>query len=145
MANKSIRKGDPFMEHYYARELAIQYAEVIALDMGLEYIRTVPAIELARMTQRTPPLTGELKDFVRADIVIEGTDSETVQYIAVETAFTASYRCASRALRNAELLAEFTGLPARAAIASIAYEDSISGLITSGTLYWLEFDEHQFY
>ena len=102
------------MRGHYAREAAIRRAEFIAMDMGLEYVRTLPPGDLARMVLKAAqgrPLSNEYRSFRDADLVIEATDGETVQYIAVEASFTGDLRDTNRALRNASFLTEFTGLP----------------------------------
>ena len=132
------------MRGYYAREAAIRGAEFIAMDMGLEYVRTVPSGDLARMVLKAAqgqPLSSEYRSFREADLVIEATDGESVQYVAVEASFTGDLRDTNRALRNASFLTEFTGLPARAAIASVRNDEEINWRIASGDVYWHEIPE----
>ncbi len=132
------------MRGHYAREAAIKQAEFIAMDMGLEYVRTLPSGDLARMVLKAAqgrPLSNDFKSFRLADLVIEATDGETVQHIAVEASFTGDYRDTNRALRNASFLTEFTGRAARAAIASVRNDDDINWLIVSGDVYWHEIRE----
>ena len=133
-----------WLKGYVTQEVAIREAAATAMDMGLEYVRTIPREDLYRMALKAAEgtlLTNELKSFRRADLVIEATDGETVQYIAVEVSFTGGSRDTNRALRNASFLTELTGLPARAAIASVRNNDSISWQITSGAVYWHELEE----
>ena len=129
-----------------ARDVAERDAEVIALDMGLEYRRLLSRGELARMALKAAagsPLSDDLKSFRQADLVIEATDSETVQYIAVEASYTGGQRDTDRAMRNADFLTQFTGLPARAAIASIRNTDEVNHRIVSGDVYWHEIVEKE--
>ena len=77
------------------------------------------------------------RSFVRADLVIEVTDSAgAIHYISVEASYTADQRDTSRAQRNAVLLTRFTGHPAHAAIASVRNVHEIQPLIDNGTVYW---------
>lgn len=123
----------------YSRKWVIEDAESIVLIMGLEYIRTVPGVELTRIALKAaqgPPLTDELMSFQNADLVVEASDGETSQYVAVEISYKAHSSDTCRAWRNARLLTEFTGRPARAAIASVKNDDSVNRQITAGDIYW---------
>ena len=128
------------------KQAVIQDAPVIAFQMGLEYVRTVPAVELFRMAVNAAqgePLSNELRSLRRADLVIEATDGASSQYIAVEASFIGGAYDVIRALRNAEMLTEYTGWPARVAIASVRNHDSISRQISSGAVFWHEIEEHE--
>ena len=74
-------------------------------------------------------------------LIIEALDGETPCYIAVEVSFTADPRDTNRALRNASMLTEYTGRPARAAIASVRNDHSINWQIESGAVHWHQIDE----
>ena len=92
--------------------------------------------------QRKPAETADIpqnhrRSFVRADLVIEVTDSAgAIHYIAVEASYTADQRDTSRAQRNAALLTRLTGHPAHAAIASVRNVHEIQPLIDDGAVYW---------
>ena len=122
----------------YARETALRDAMGIAMDMGFEYVRTVPHEELARMAQgasgRVP--TNELRSFRQADLIIEATDGVDTHYIAVETSYTADQRDTDRAQRNARFLTEFTGHVAHPAVASVRNDHFANSEIDSGVVYW---------
>ena len=60
-----------------------------------------------------------LRSFRNADLVIEADDRTDTRFIAMEISFTADQRDCSRATRNAELITQFTGKPALAAVASV--------------------------
>ena len=133
-----------WLKGYVSREAVVRDAAVIAIDMGLEYLRTVPREELYRMALNAAQgdsLSNDLRSFRRADLVIEATDGDTAQYIAVEVSFTGGSHDTFRALRNASFLSDFTGRPARAAIASARNHDSAKWHIDSGAIYWHEMDE----
>ena len=80
---------------YNARAETVRQAWDIALDLGLEYVRTLPSAELGQMAQAAAGSipTNELRSFRRADLVIEATDaSSNTHYIAAEISFTADRR-----------------------------------------------------
>ena len=59
-------------------------------------------------------------------------DDSGVLYVALEISFTADRRDTDHAMRNAGLLTQFTGRPARAAIASIRNDQETQELVDSG-------------
>ena len=135
-----------WLKGYVTRQAAIRDAPVIAIDMGLDYVRTVTTEELYRMAlnaAKGEPLSNNLRSFRRADLIIEATDGETTQYIAVEASFVGGAHDAFRASRNASFLTDFTGQPARAAIASVRNHDSAQWQIDSGDIYWHEIEERE--
>jgi hypothetical protein len=77
-----------------------------------------------------------LRSFRSADLVIEATDGNDTQFITMEISFTADQRDCSRAIRNAELITQFTGRPARAAIASVRNDQAAASAVESGAVYW---------
>ena len=135
-----------WLKGFVTREAAIRDAAVIALEMGLEYVRTVPTVEMFRMALKASQgetLSNELRSFRRADVVIEATDGAVSQYIAVEASFIAGAYDVIRALRNAEMLTEYTGWPSKAAIVSVRNHDAIERQIASGAVFWHEIEEHE--
>ena len=85
------------------------------------------------------------RSFVRADLVIKGTDSAgALHYIAVEASYTADQRDTSRAQRNAAIFTQLTGHPAHAAIASVRNVREIQSLIDDGTVYWYALEPGDF-
>ena len=129
------------------KQAVIQDAPVIAFQMGLEYVRTVPAVELFRMAVNAAqgePLSNELRSFRRADLVIEATDGAVLAiHSGRSIVHVGGAYDVIRALRNAEMLTEYTGWPARVAIASVRNHDSISRQISSGAVFWHEIEEHE--
>ena len=113
-------------------------APIIASDMGLEWKKTLErqeVISIADEAARSGLVAGVSRDnmraFRRADLVIEVVDSEEQPcYIAVEIPYTADDRDTDRAIRHAEYLTRFTGIPAHAAIASVRIDNRISDIIT---------------
>ena len=141
-----------WMRGFVTREAAIRDAGVIALEMGLEYVRTVTKEELYRLALKAAQgeaLSNELRSFRHADLVIEATDGVVGHYIAVEASFIGGAYDVARAIRNAAMLTEYTGLPARAAIASVRNHHEIERQLTSerqptsGAVFWHEIEERQ--
>ena len=83
---------------------------------------------------------GELRSFGNADMVARVVDRETGQekYLAVEVARAANPDDVYRAIRNAEYLTRFTGLPAVAMVASIRVNPEVQPDIDSGRVVWYE-------
>ena len=134
------------------KDAAIRDAGVIALEMGFDYVRTVSREELYRMALRVAQgeaLSNELRSFRQADLVIEATDGVVNHYIAVEASFIGGAYDVARAIRNAAMLTEYTGQPARAAIASVRNHDEIERQLTSerqptsGPVFWHEIEDRQ--
>ncbi len=127
------------MKGWHALAVAVDYAAVIALDMGLQYTRTLSRLELALMAQRARGddiPSNDLERFRNADLIIEVVNESEIHYIAVEASFTADHRDTDRAQRNAGFLTRFTGYAAHAAIASIRNDRAAEAQIASGAIHW---------
>ena len=127
------------IKSWNARRVAVEYAAVIALDMGFEYVRTLSRLELALMAQRARGgdiPANELESFRNADLVVEARNGAEIHYITVEASFTTDDRDTVRAQRNAGFLTRFTGCPAHAAIASVRNDHATDSQIASGTIHW---------
>lgn len=128
----------------HARAEVARDAGVIALDMGLGYIRTVEKYELAVLAQSHSNegiSRSDLRSFRAADLVVQATDGSQIVFVAVEVSFTADKRDTDRALRNARLLGRFTGYAARAAIASVTNDDYVSEQVEQGLVHWHSIDQ----
>lgn len=120
---------------FYANYNAVQAAPWIASDMGLEHVHTLSMDDLGRMAARNLPVN-VARSFREADLVMEVTDGNETSYVAMEISFTPDKRDSDRAIRNAGLLTQLTGKPARAAIASVRNDYEVPELVESGALYW---------
>ena len=113
---------------------------LIAHEMGFELEKTLVRADLMELTREqdvSDPPRGTLQSFHRSDLVMQVTDEDGEQhYIAVEASFTVNDRDSRRALRNAELMARFTGLPATAV--GVRYDWELKDQIEFGHLYWYE-------
>ena len=114
----------------------------ITRGMGYRYRRTLERVELIDMTydsDTTGIRPGDLDSFTNADAVAETTDREgRKRYVAIEISFTAQKRDTARAIRNAEFLARFTGVPASAAVAGVQMSDEIRDEVDGGGVFWHE-------
>ena len=78
----------------------------------------------------------EQKQF-NADVIIEATQADDATcYIAVEASGTAGHRDADRALRNADFLTRFTGIPAYPCIVSVRNDCELSPDVLQGSVFW---------
>ena len=125
---------------WFALLNAADFGPVVAMDMGMEFVRNLTRAELVQMAGQavrdgTP--RDSLRSFVNADVIIEATqaDSSTC-YIAVEASYTADHRDADRALRNADFLTRFTGIPARPCIVSVRNDRELSPDVLQGNVFW---------
>ena len=128
----------------YARAEVIRGAGVIAFDLGLGYVRNVEKLELAALAQKHSNsrfATADLRSFRAADLVVMAINGSEIVYLAVEISFTADHRDSDRAIRNAAMLEQFTGSPARAVVASVKNDDHVSQLIDQGLIHWYPIDQ----
>ena len=133
------------LKGWATKDRARRDAGLIAYDLGLRFVRIVPITEmmdLARAAAQGAALSGELRSFSRADLVIEATDDDGAScYLLVEVSFTANHRDADRARRNAALVTQITGIPARAVVGGVRLHESIRDLVESGEIYWFEVED----
>ena len=131
----------------HARNIAIEEAASIARDMGLRLTKTLTRgdivdLEDAADTSEIP--TNELRSFRLADLIMEARTGEgEACYIAVEVSFTVNGRDTSRAIRNADFLSRFTGIPSYPAVVGAHSDDRVRDAIESGEVFWYRLDSHQ--
>ena len=124
---------------WFARLNASDFAPVIAMEMGMGFVRNLTRAELVQMAGqavRNGIPRDSLKSFYNADLIIEATQGDDTCYIAVETSYTADHRDADRALRNVEFLAQFTGTPAYPAIVSVRNDRELDPDLLQGNVFW---------
>lgn len=122
-----------------ARELAL-----MAGDMGMKYVRTLPREEIHDMAVKLAQgkrLSGDLRSFAKADIIFAADRQGEECYIPVEVSYTADERDTGRAIRNAGYLTRLTGAPAFPAIACVNTDDKILNLIDSGEVHHHELED----
>ena len=128
----------------HARSRGVDAAPAIADDLGLEYIRTVPRAELVAMARAlidADITAGDRRSFRDADLIIEAASGAEAVYVAVEMSYTADRRDFDRAERNARYLAQYTGGPAHAAVASVRNDHELQSLIDAGDIHWHQLAE----
>ena len=112
-----------YLRGAHAASVARRNASLIADDMGYQVISRLPREELigfSNMARAAGKPEDDVRSFREADLVLLVHDgSGQPAYIAVESSFTVASKDINRAKRNAEYLHEFTGLPARGAVAGV--------------------------
>ena len=128
------------LKNFYMSELVQRTAEVLPSDFGLEYVRTLTAVDLDRILRANIPdlPANEARSFRRADLVVEARDESGTVYIVLEASYTADLRDTDRVLRNCRMLTEFTGHRAIPVVASVRNVNEVSDLIDSGVVHWYE-------
>ncbi len=132
-------------EDYTRREMA-EAAEFIPLDMGMQYERKMTRGELAQIAGAAAEgqaLSGNLRSFRDADLVIVASDGSETRYLAVEVSYTADQRDTGRAIRNALILTEQTGCPSVPVIASARNTLEVQREIDSGQVYWHQLTDRE--
>ncbi len=112
---------------------------VIADELGLEYRRIVPEVELRRVARENGAdlRDDKIKSFVASDIMAEAIDAEgNTIYLAVEASYTGDLHDADRARSHAALMQRLTNRPCRAVVASARNNDRLVELIDSGEVAW---------
>ena len=138
----SVQMGES--KGVFARSLFLADAALVARDMGLRRTRNLEQEEIwdiSEASDTTGISTGDLRSFRRVDLVLEATDHEgEICYVAVEISYTVDVRDTRRAIRNAEYLTRFTGMPAYAAVAGFDADYRIQDSIEDGQVSWYQMD-----
>ncbi len=137
------------LKGFFAEYKVAQYAFDLVQEVyrDLQYVRTLPPEEVGRMAQQAIA-AGHLdredrRSFVEADVVIEAADGDGPCYLAVEVSYTGDRRDADRARRNANIISELKGCPARPVVASVRNVDEVDEDIQSGFLSWYQVSQQQ--
>ena len=87
--------------------------------------------------------SNEVTSFVNADIVarVVQPSGGDVSYMAMEVSYTVQGNDVRRAVRNAEYLTRFTGLPAQPAVAGVRLNDWARKGVESGVVRWHQISE----
>jgi hypothetical protein len=123
----------------HARAEVVRKAEVIALDMGFDYVCNVEVGQLARWAQEYSNSgieSSDLRSFRDADLVMKAHKGSETIYIAVEVSFTAHKSDVDRAVRNADYLRRFTGCEALPAIASMKNDNHVTEQVDNKLIHW---------
>ena len=127
---------------YYAQARVRESAEVIAMEMGLYFVKVLTEADLMRIYQKANGnlSRGQRRSFQGADLVVETLDGDATVYIAGEISYTADHRDSDRVLRNARLLKEYTGNDAIPTVISVRNDFHVESLVEAGELTWYEID-----
>ena len=133
-------EGDlSFWKKDYAQRRLATRSQSIPSDMGIQFVRNMSYEELVDIAMGVAggqALSDDLKSFRDADLVIVAADRGETKYLAVEISYTADERDTRRAIRNARILEEQTGVPSVAVVASARNTYEVQGEIDSGLVYW---------
>ncbi len=125
-----------------ARNVAIEFADDLAQEQGLEMVRVLSGAEirtLARSKAARDIPANDLRNFGAADLIIEARDEEgETCFVVVEVSYTANGRDTKRAIRNAGFMSRFTGKRAYSVVAGLRRDDSIEHAIASGDVQWYQ-------
>jgi hypothetical protein len=136
---KSIRDDLGVLKGAHARNAAERNLGLIARSMGLWRRRVLDGEQLFDLAREAGADTGDgaVESYLQADLVFEAEDDRgATVYVTLEVSYTANGRDTARAMRNAELVARFTGSGCRAAVASLRVDDRIAELVESGRVAW---------
>ena len=125
----------------HAEAVARGDIEVIADELGVEYRRTLPKIELRRIARDNGADLREdkIKSFLASDIMAEAADAQgNTTYLAVEASYTGDRHDADRAGSHAALMERFTNKPCLSIVASAQKDDRLVKLVDSGEVTWHE-------
>ena len=127
---------------FMALDVGLKEIPIIAYDMGYMYERLLERMEIINMS-RDADTSGIAEDvlysFMHADAVAETTDDDgRTRYLAVEISFTSHKRDVERAVRNAEFITRFTGVPASSSAASFQMSGEIQDDVDAGNIFWHE-------
>ena len=131
---------------YTQRRLASR-SESIPSDMGIEFLRNMTYGELTKIAVAAAggqALSDDLKSFRDADLVVIALDDGTTRYLVVEISYTADERDTRRAIRNARILEEQTGIPSTPVVASVRNTNEVQDMVVSGQVYWHYVPPHAF-
>ena len=114
-------------------------------EMGFQHRHTLTRDEVRQLvssSDRTGLPIPDLRSFRRADFIVEvANESGQTGYVAAEASFTVDERDVTRAVRNAEYMTRFTGLPGWSAVMGVRRVNDVADAINSGQVYWFEIDE----
>ena len=145
------------LKGYFIEGTAREEALLIATNMGLQWVSTLPkgATALIWNEAESSGLTAGIsrddrRSFGRADLVMEALTPQGERcYIAVEASYTANGRDTRRVGRNARFLTKFTSLPSFAAVACVRIDNRVRDIVVdedawttdSQKIYWHELPE----
>jgi DNA-binding transcriptional MerR regulator len=143
-----IRDDVGMLKGNQARTATLREIGLLARALGLTIKKVLAPEEVASLAESsdtTDILPNDLNSFIRADFIIEASDSSRKPcYIAIEASFTINGRDTHRAMRNAGYLTRFTGDPSHAVVSGVHIDDRVIGLTQSGEVFWYQLDPRSF-
>ena len=156
----SLRGDVGDLKGHFAGRAAREDAAFIAAEMGLEWNRTLERVDILHIWQAADRngLTegisrGNRRSFLRSDLIMDTLDSRGNQcFVAVEISYIAHSIDTDRALRNADYLTRFTGIPTYLAVAGVSKNNEIDDIISEESpqafdvtqepkVFWLELED----
>ena len=136
--NARVTKDLGDLKGHAAGRAVRDQAETLPDQLGLTHVATLDRRALVDLLGGAPNIAaGDRQSFYRADLVVEARDADgTIHYVAVEASYTADRRDSDRALRNAGYLADRTGRPAHAVVASLRNDRDVQALVDKGAVHW---------
>ena len=138
---RSIHHDVGVLKGHYARGSAEAYAFGIADEHGFDFMRALARSEILAMIRAadTSDISRDvLRSFSAADLVMLVEDADGAdRYIAAEVSYTVHWNDVERAIRNAELIARFTGRPAHPLVAGVDVNERVMKFaIETGKALW---------
>ena len=131
------------LKGHVAGRIAREMSDDIAEHLGYEITYQFSGNDLRAMLRGSTPddiPPGVRRSFYVADLVARVQDQEGNQlFIAVEASYTADERDTQRAVRNAEFITRFTGMPAVPVVASLGNDRAVQQLVDDGRVRWFRF------
>ena len=117
----------------------------IAREMGFratEILSRMDLLEMIEAADTDDVSWDDLRSFRRSDLIMRGENVGGGDfYIALEVSFTVHWRDRRRAVRNAELLTSFTGVPAFPVVAGLQINAEERQRVERGELRYYEIEE----
>ena len=138
---RSIHHDVGVFKGHYARDSAEKLDFLIADEHGFDLKRTLAKREIwamARAADTSDISRDVLRSFSAADLVMLVEDADGAdRYIAAEVSYTVHWNDVERAIRNAELIARFTGRPAHPLVAGVDVNERVMKFaIETGKALW---------
>ncbi len=135
------------LKGHVAGRIAREIADNIAEDFGFKMLAVLTRNDLRQMLNQHSPddiSRGDRLSFYVADLVGKVLDQDGKElYLTLEASYTADRRDTDRAVRNAEFVTRFTGLPAVPAIASRQNDHEVQELVETGAVLWHQFSPQE--
>ena len=135
------------LKGHVAGRVAREIADNIAEDFGFKMLAVLTRNDLRQMLNQHSPddiSRGDRLSFYVADLVGKVLDQDGKElYLTLEASYTADRRDTDRAVRNAEFVTRFTGLPAVPAIASRQNDHEVQQLVEAGAVLWHQFSPQE--